>query len=170
HGLGDGTFAPVVQQPAGVSRTRRLTAGDFNADGKVDLALACYDVDRLVVLSGNGDGTFQTPALYNTGGNPISVVAADFHADGRLELATANYCHSNPYVLLGQDAQPLAEDPAGSGVRSGFGRGNVYSRSDGDVWSFTANAGENLIVAGENPGYPYNSYLLYRIYRPDGQQ
>ena len=169
HGQGDGTFAPVVQQPAGISQPRRMVAGDFNADGKVDLALAGYDANHLSVLLGNGDGTFSTPQIYSTGGNPISVAAGDFNNDGRLDLATANYANSNLYVLLDQNIQPLAEDPAGSGVRSGYGRGNIWGNSDGDAWSFTANAGDNLIVAGENPGYPNNSYLRYTIYRSDGQ-
>jgi hypothetical protein len=57
--------------------------GDFNGDGKVDLAGA----PNLSVYLGNGDGTFQGPEpVGSTGG---SVVAADFNGDGKADLAVA---------------------------------------------------------------------------------
>ena len=56
----------------------------------------------------------------------------------------------------------------GSGVKSGFGRGNLTSTSDYDYWSFSAQAGETLTLAAETLGSPNNSSLLYDIYRPDG--
>ena len=34
--------------------------GDFNGDGKLDLAVANYGSNTVSVLLGNGNGTFQT--------------------------------------------------------------------------------------------------------------
>ena len=47
----------------------------------------------------------------------------------------------------------LTEDPASSGLRSGFGRGNlsVYS-TDVDYFSFTAAAGDRFSLTTQTPG------------------
>lgn len=74
-GNGDGTFqSPLVS--AGASSTSDATAGDFDGDGKLDLALDG------VILLGNGDGTFQAP-LSSTG---AFAAAGDFNGDGKLDL------------------------------------------------------------------------------------
>ena len=36
-----------------------MAVGDFNGDGKADLAVANYSDNSVSVLLGNGDGTFQ---------------------------------------------------------------------------------------------------------------
>jgi hypothetical protein len=53
------------------------------------------------VLLGNGDGTFQAPANYNAGTQPVSIVAADFNGDGNLDLAVANIGSNTVGVYLG---------------------------------------------------------------------
>src|SRR6266568_3692398 len=58
-----------------------VAVGDFNGDGKPDLA--AVNVSGLIVLLGNGDGTFQAAASYTVGDNPRSVTVGDFNGDGR---------------------------------------------------------------------------------------
>src|SRR5437899_152101 len=53
------------------------------------------------VLPGNGDGTFQTAALYGVGLNPQSVAVGDFNGDGKPDLAVANAGSDTVSVLLG---------------------------------------------------------------------
>jgi hypothetical protein len=65
-------------------------AGDFNGDGKLDLAVANGASNNVSILLGNGNGTFQAPLNTAVGVQPIALAAADFNADGKLDLAVAN--------------------------------------------------------------------------------
>ena len=123
-GNGDGTFRAPVNYQVGThnfTTSISITVGDFNGDGKLDLAVAdFYGIyggnGNLAVLLGNGDGTFQAPAFYAAGGNPHSVAVGDFNGDGKLDLAVAN--QSNVSILLGNGDgtfQAAQEYTAGAG-------------------------------------------------------
>jgi hypothetical protein len=103
-GNGNGTFqTAVAYSRAGVGATS-VVISDVNGDGKLDLAVAncgttgmgCGNADGdLVTLLGNGDGTFQAPVSYGSGGNtPFGLVVGDVNGDGRPDLVAAN-CVSN---------------------------------------------------------------------------
>ena len=64
--------------------------GDFNGDGKPDLAVANSGSNNVSVLLGNGDGTFQAAVNYAAGNAPNSVAVGDFNGDGKADLAVAN--------------------------------------------------------------------------------
>jgi hypothetical protein len=98
-GNGDGTFQNQVQYTT-ASDPVWVTAGDFNGDGKLDLAAANSAVNTVSVLLGNGDGTFQADRGYGTANEPTSVAVGDFNGDGKLDLVTANYS-GTVSVLLG---------------------------------------------------------------------
>ena len=97
-----------------------VAVGDFNGDGKQDLAVANYSnggAGTVSIFLGNGDGTFQPAVSYATGSGPLLVVAADFNHDGKLDLATANDTGGSVSVLLGNGNgtfQPHVDYPAGS--------------------------------------------------------
>ena len=60
-GNGDGTFQPPVNYTVG-ENSKSVVVGDFNGDGKLDLAVANaanLPGNTVSVLLGNGDGTFQ---------------------------------------------------------------------------------------------------------------
>ena len=97
-GNGDGTFQAAVNYAAG-SRPYSVAVGDFNGDGKPDLAVANGSSNDVSVLLGNGDGTFQAAANYATGSDPISVGVGDFNGDGKPDLAVANYGGNNVTIL-----------------------------------------------------------------------
>lgn len=89
-GNGDGTFQTFKQYPAGLG-SGGLVAGDFNGDGKLDLAAFDMGTGAVAILLGNGDGTFQKDQTYGTTGQgPYSVVTGDFNGDGKLDLAVAD--------------------------------------------------------------------------------
>ena len=43
-----------------------LVTGDFNGDGRTDLAVANYDDNDVSILLGKGDGTFAAPGQFAT--------------------------------------------------------------------------------------------------------
>ncbi len=80
---------------------RGLAVGDFNGDGKPDLAVADVGATTVSVLLGNGNGTFEAKQDFATASLPEFVVVGDFNGDGTLDLVTANYGTGNVSVLLG---------------------------------------------------------------------
>jgi hypothetical protein len=97
-GNGDGTFqAPIVTQPP--FDVESIGIGDFNGDGKLDIATAGnYTVN---ILLGNGNGTFDYGASYPSGESPGSIAVADFSGNHKLDLAIANSEGGSISVLLG---------------------------------------------------------------------
>lgn len=67
-----------------------LVAGDFNGDGKLDLAVANSAGASVSILLGNGGATFASPVNYVIGANASSIVAGDFNNDGKLDLVVGN--------------------------------------------------------------------------------
>ena len=78
-----------------------VAVGDFNGDGKLDLAVANSFDNFVSVLLGKGDGTFQAAVNYGTGSGPLSVAVGDFNGDGKLDLVVTNAFDNNVSVLLG---------------------------------------------------------------------
>jgi hypothetical protein len=76
-----------------------VSVGDFNHDGKLDLAVASSS-GEVAILLGRGDGTFQ-PAVYYPTTTAYSIAVADFNHDGNLDLAVSNNLDQNVSVLLG---------------------------------------------------------------------
>lgn len=92
-GNGDGTLQPAMTFAVGSFPPRSVAVGDFNGDGKLDLATANtrqYEPGNVSILLGNGDGTFGPAVNYTAGTEPFSVAVGDFNADGKLDLAVAN--------------------------------------------------------------------------------
>ena len=111
-GNGDGTFqTPALTFPSYDLIFDDFAVGDFNADGKVDLAFSAVGPTGglAVIYLGNGDGTFTAGNQYSFG--PVSssgvpnIVAEDFNGDGKLDLAISQSSHalnvSNAVVFLG---------------------------------------------------------------------
>ena len=96
-----GTF--TLQGTAATGSTpMSIVAGDFNADGNVDLAIANFNSATASVLLGNGDLTFHAQATSTVGTNPLSITTGDFNGDGSFDLAVANNNSKNVSILLNE--------------------------------------------------------------------
>ncbi len=100
---GDGSFQTAVSYDAGVYYTQAVAIGDLNGDGHPDIVVASRCQSKsdcpgsgsggVGILMGNGDGTFQSPVIYSSGGiYAASVAIADLNGDGKLDLVVANGC------------------------------------------------------------------------------
>ena len=79
-----------------------VAVGDFNGDGNIDLVVTASAAGKVDILLGNGDGTFQAPVTYATGGKrPQFVAVGDFNGDGKPDLVVTNTGSESVGVLLG---------------------------------------------------------------------
>ncbi len=103
--LGDGTghFTQAMGSPVTVGAGPvSIVVGDFNGDGKLDLATANNGSNNVTILLGNGMGGFAaTSASPAAGTQPQAISAGDFNGDGKLDLAVANNGGNNVTILIG---------------------------------------------------------------------
>jgi hypothetical protein len=98
------TFATQVPFITG-DGPRTVSIGDFNSDGKPDLAVAnSFSNTASILLNTTATGTttptFGTQVTFGTGSLPLSVSIGDINGDGKADLATANYTSNNVSILL----------------------------------------------------------------------
>ncbi|WP_418006552.1 DUF4347 domain-containing protein, partial [Nostoc piscinale] len=134
------TFATATNFTVG-SSPRLVTVGDFNGDGKLDLAVANRYSNNVSVLLGNGTGGFGTATNFTVGTTAQSVTVGDFNGDGKLDLAVANYNSNNVSVLL-------SNGTGGFGTATNFTVGsNPFSVTVGD---FNGNGKLDLVTVNYN--------------------
>ena len=128
-----------------------VVAGDFNGDGKLDLAIANQGVNNtsqnasVSLLLGNGDGTFiagtATPFTSTINNGPFNIAAADLNRDGKLDLVltTGNGAPSTLDILLG-NGDGTFQSPVTSTVSTNASRGRRYQRR----WNSRPDRGRRL--------------------------
>src|SRR5207253_1329745 len=77
---------------------RAAAVGDFNLDGKRDLALVSSTSDELSLLLGNGSGALSLRSSIATGDGPLALTIVDLDGDGASDAAVANQNSGNVSV------------------------------------------------------------------------
>jgi hypothetical protein len=152
-GDGSGNFSPAATSPEGVGVSPRfVVVGDFDGNGKADLAVANGYTGDVTILLGDGSGNFSPAASspVGVGSIPVSIALGDFDADGHQDLAVANNGvrqgnnagdNSGGATILLGDGSGNFSAPATSPEAAGFGPRSVA------VSDFDANGLQDLAVA-----------------------
>src|SRR5439155_1116417 len=108
-GTGTGSFtAPTTNDFPSHGSAQGIVTGDFNGDGKLDLAVANAGTQDVSVLLGNGDGTFATHVDFGAGGAVTSATAGAAvvrlgKGAGALDVANSFPIGNNPAKLTTVD-------------------------------------------------------------------
>jgi len=151
-GKGDGTFfasPPPASFGTGVG-SEVPAVGDFNGDGKLDLAVPNFTAGTVTILLGDGAGGFSaaTGSPYTVGASARNAVVADINHDGKLDVATSNG-DGTTSILLGSGTGTFTVSSVPSGT-------NSFALAAGD---FNRDGAIDLVVA-DNAGTTNNlSYL-----------
>jgi hypothetical protein len=108
-GSGDGTFRSQRSIP-GVGPVQWIGCGDWDGDGRPDLAVTREDANTVRLFMGLGIGEFSKGDFYGAGSGPASGLAADLNADGRPDIVVVNTQGSSVTPLLniaGEAAPPV---------------------------------------------------------------
>src|SRR5713101_4429861 len=77
-----------------------VVVGDFNGDGRTDIATANQSSTNVSILLQNSDGTFHAAVNYPVGNGPMSLQVGDVDHDGKLDLLLINVPDNTLGVLL----------------------------------------------------------------------
>lgn len=146
-----------------------LAAGDFDGDGKLDLASANSATDTVSVLLNAGSGSFGAKTDFQVGNKPRAIVSRDFNGDNKLDLGVANSADNtisilfgtgtgsfNPGVTLASGTTPvaLAGDDFNADGRPDLA---VVNSADNTVSLYLGGVGgafnlSQLVATGQSPG------------------
>jgi hypothetical protein len=156
-GKGDGTFQPATNYVLTVgANPYQVAVGDFNHDGKPDLAVADFNTNTISILIGNGDGTFQPHVEYATTTSPFGIVVGDFNGDGALDLAVTDITTTNANCFVSG-----SECPGTASLLFGNGDGTFQPHADYPVGlsplglaaaDLNGDGGADLAVANSDSG------------------
>ena len=115
-GNGDGTFVVGSQNCTFYASAGAPVATDFNADGKLDVAIPYGfrgngPYNGVAILQGNGNGTFNASQVYYPGYAVGSLGVADLNGDGMPDVVGYNYSAGGYFSVLLNATQPVSISP-----------------------------------------------------------
>lgn len=130
-----------------------VAAGDFDEDGRLDLAFARDEIEAVALLFGDGNGgVASTSAAPLAGETASSLAAADVTGDGHLDICAIKWS-GNGVVLVGDGAGGF--EPRGPGFDWGGPAPVALADLDGDGaldWILPNSSEGDDVVVGLNDG------------------
>ncbi len=128
-GNGNGTFQSAINTPTtggafgSGAGPGVVVAGDFNGDGRLDVATGNVFSSDFSVLLGNGDGSFEHPPGNVVGSFATAIATGDFTGNRSLGTAVLNQASDSVTILPGNGDGTFQQSltvplPAGSGATS----------------------------------------------------
>jgi Big-like domain-containing protein/VCBS repeat protein/centrosomal CEP192-like protein len=132
-----------------------IGAGDFNGDGKIDLAVGNGDDNSMSILIGNGDGTFTTNTTLSLSGTPIWIDVNDYNGDGIPDIAVA--ISNSPgsisvFLGAGDGTFTLKSSPAVGDFPEQFAVGDFNGDGNLDFVAADENGTDLTILLGNGDG------------------
>ena len=134
-GYGNSSFASPIQYSMGVGSAPRMVAvGHFNDDTVIDIVVANFGTNNIIVLFGKGDGSFsdQTP-IQTSPTRPLYVVVVDFNNDTCLDVVVDDF-NQDQYL----DIAVVNSDTNNIGIFLGFGDGTFSSMIASSTGDFSS--------------------------------
>lgn len=145
---GNGVFGTPRAFEAGGTAEWSLAAGDMNGDFILDLVIGLNGSQTMVVMTGNGDGTFSSASSRSCDGRTWMNALGDLNGDGHIDVASANSTSNRAVIMFGDGTGALSApvryttDPFPLATDLGDLDGDddldwVNSSYSGDWWFFT---------------------------------
>jgi hypothetical protein len=112
QGDGFGGFTPMTGSPfATLAYPVSAAVGDFNGDGKADLAVISGTDNVVSILLNNGTGFAVSGSPYTTGMSPSAIAVSDFNGDGKQDLVISNGNENTATILIGDGTGGFSVGP-----------------------------------------------------------
>ena len=162
-GTGYAGVVPGSPFATGLHSISAMVAGDFNGDGKPDLALvdgSGASSANVAILLGDGHGSLSPApgSPFSSGGSsPDAIAVDDFNDDGTEDVVVANHASNTVSVLIGRGNGSFALAPGSPFASGGSGPTGVAPwdfNGDGRADLAVINGGSNNVdvYAGDGTG------------------
>ncbi len=133
-----------------------IAAAPFSGTGVVDLAVTCSGLDAVLVLIGNGDGTFRAPVSYSLGpeNSGADAILASHFGGGVVSLAVVNGGSNDVSILRGNGDGTFSapvNDPVG-GAPVAIASGDLAGNGQTDLVVANSSTNDISILMGNGDG------------------
>ncbi|CAF4578512.1 unnamed protein product, partial [Rotaria sp. Silwood2] len=166
YGYGNGSFSrPTTYFTGFDSFPLAVVSGDFNNDKQMDLAIANYGTNNVVILFGSDNDTFAKQSTFSTGpdSRPYSLAVGHLNEDAMLDIVVTCNGNNSLVVYLGHgDATFMSETTYSMGSASPYSIGIGDFNNDNRMDLVVTNKGtDNIALLA---GYGNGTFASPKMY------